>query len=105
MTISTKNEIVELLEQYQIEFQINGIIELSQSQNLSLIPSKKIIKILGLKHDEGHKVFIDKLNQIESDWLLIFLKYESYYEVYNAESEIIKKNFYLLIYEILDGLK
>lgn len=105
MTISQQNEIIETLKHYQIEYQTNGIIELSQDQNLSVIPSKKITEILGLKQDEGHQVFIDKLNQIESDWLLIFLKYESYYEVYNTEGEIIKENFYKLIYEILDGLR
>lgn len=105
MTISQQNEIIEILQQYQIKYQTNGILELTQDQNLSVIPSTKITEMLGLIQDEGHRAFIDILNQIEKEWLLIFFKYESYYEVYDNEEAIIKHNYYILIHEILDGLR
>jgi hypothetical protein len=100
------NKISEILQQHQIKFiKTNNKLELQPDQDLTAIPSKKIVKMLGLKQDKGHIIFIEKLNQIENNWLQIFIRYESYYGVYNAETEIINENFYALINEILDGLQ
>lgn len=105
-TFYYQNKIAEILEQHKIEFiKKNDKLNLKPDQNLSIIPSKKIVKMLELKQDKGHQVFIKKLNQIENNWLFVFLKYESYYEVYNTQGEIIKENFHILINEILDGLQ
>lgn len=104
MTTANQIKIAEILDHYHIRFNLEDKSELEPDQNLSIIPSTKIVNMLGLKNDKGHQVFIEKLNQIESNWLAIFLKYESYYDVYNNNGEVIKHNFYLLIHEILDGL-
>lgn len=101
-----KNKIPKILRKYNIDFiKTEAKLELKSDQDFTSIPSKKIVKMLGLKKDKGHVVFIEKLNQIENTWLLIFLKYESYYDVYNTDGQIIKEGFYSLINEILDGLQ
>lgn len=105
MTINNRNIIIGILDKYQIGFTENAEIEITPDQDLKLIPSEEIIKILGLKQDNGHQIFIEKLHEIENEWLLIFLKYEKHYDVYDTVGEIIIDNFFNLIEEILDGLK
>lgn len=105
MTPYNQNKIAEILNAYQIRFNQEGKLNVDLDQDLSVVPKEKIVNMLGLKNDEGHHIFIEKLHQIESNWLLIFLKYESYYDVYNGKGEIIKENLYSLINEILDGLQ
>lgn len=104
MTSTNQTKIAEILDHYQIKFIQEDKLELEPDQDLSIIPNETIVNILGIKNDEGHQIFVEKLHQIEINWLTIFLKYESHYDVYNIEGEVIIHNFYLLIYEILDGL-
>jgi hypothetical protein len=106
MTFYEKNKIKKIFKKHNIDFtEEMGIVEIKDNQDLGLLPNKKVIKILGLKNDKGHLCLISKLNEIEKLWLNIFFKYYKYYEVYNDNGEIIKSNFYILIYEILDGLE
>lgn len=105
MTIHQRTEITGILEQYQIKFINDNILQIESDQNLSIIPSEEIIKILGLKQDNGHQIFIEKLSEIENEWLNIFLKYEKYYDVYNNTGEINLDSFFNLLHEIIDGLK
>lgn len=101
-----KNNIAKILRKCNVDFVENeaGIIIITD-ENLNSIPSEKIIKMLGLKKDTGHLALINKLNEIEKSWLHIFFKYYIHHEVYDNNGAIIKSNFYILIYEILDGLE
>ncbi|MBB4804381.1 hypothetical protein HNP37_004468 [Flavobacterium nitrogenifigens] len=105
MTIHQHTEITGILQQYQIKFINDNILQIESDQNLSIIPSEEIIKILGLRQDNGHQIFIEKLSEIENEWLNIFLKYEKYYDVYNNIGEINLDSFFNLLHEIIDGLK
>jgi hypothetical protein len=101
-----KNKIPEILRKYNIDFiKTEAKLELKSDQDFTSIPSNKIVKMLGLKQDKGHVIFIERLNQIEKNWLFIYFKYENYYDVYNTDGQIIKEGFYSLINEILDGLQ
>jgi hypothetical protein len=103
---SKKNNIAKIFRKYNVDFVENeaGII-LITDEYLNLIPSEKIIKMLGLKKDTGHLCLINKLNEIEKEWLHIFFKSYLYYDVYDKSGVVDMSNFYILIYEILDGLK
>lgn len=101
-----KNNIAKILRKYNVDFSEDKVgITIITDENLNSIPSKKIIKMLGLKKDTGHLCLINKLNEIEKSWLHIFIKGYIYYDVYDNNGEIVKSNFYILIYEILDGLQ
>lgn len=105
MTFYEKNNIPRILKQFNIEFIAErGSFEIEDNQPLKSLPSKKIIKMLGVKQDEGHLCLIMKLNEIEPSWLYVFFKYWRNFEVYDDNGDINKSNFYSLIYEILDGL-
>jgi hypothetical protein len=104
--LQKKNSIAKVLRKYNVDFvEVDGRISITSDMNLNSIPSEKIIKMLGLKKDKGHLHLLNKLNGIEKSWLYIFLKYYTYHEVYDNNGEIIKSNFYIFIYEILDGLE
>lgn len=101
-----KNNIVRTLQKHNVDFvEIESRIKIISDENLYSIPNEKIIKMLGLKKDIGHLCLINKLNEMQKSWLHIFFKYYTHHEVYDNNGEIIKSNFYILIYEILDGLE
>jgi hypothetical protein len=105
MTFYENNEVATILINYNIDFiEDNGSFEIENNQDLSLLPNKKIIKMLGLKKNDGHLCLVMKLNEIEPSWLYVFFKYCRHFEVYDDNGKIIKSHFYSLINEILDGL-
>nr|WP_315232345.1 hypothetical protein [uncultured Flavobacterium sp.] len=105
MTFYENNEVATILTDYKIDFiEGKGSFEIEDNQDLSLLPYKKVIKMLGLKKNEGHLCLVMKLNEIEPSWLYVFFKYWRYFEVYDDDGKIIKSHFYSLINDILDGL-
>lgn len=49
MHSTNQNKIIEILDNYQIRYNLQGKLELEPDQDLSIIPSKKTTKMLSLK--------------------------------------------------------
>ena len=83
-----KHKVIETLLKYNIKFeQYQDRFEI-ESQDLTIIPSKKIVKMLGLKNNKGNETLIDSLNKIRPEWLLTFYSYHYHYFVYNEEGNV-----------------
>lgn len=104
MTTEQLNQVDKVLQQYNINFRRSDYIEIEPDQNTSRIPATTILQIIGLKQDEGHQIFIKKLNQINIYWLSIFLKYESDLNVYDSDASTNLENIYEFLWDIIDGL-
>lgn len=104
MTTEQLNQVDKVLQLYNINFRRSDYIEIEPDQNTSRIPATTILQIIGLKQDEGHQIFIKKLNQINKYWLSTFLKNEIYLDVYDFEGRINLEKVYDFLWDIVDGL-
>lgn len=100
-----KNNIDFYCEQNDIPFlAINKTGDIENNRDLDFLPYEVVLKLLGLKRDKGHLYLIMKLNDFDKSWLNTFLKYQRYYEVHDNDGKINRRNVYLLILDIFDGL-
>jgi hypothetical protein len=105
MTSEQLNAVDKILKQYGINFKRSETIEIELDQNTAKIPAVTILQMIGLKQDEGHQIFIEKINQINKYWLATFLANEIYLDVYDRKGRTNLENIYCFLDEILDGLR
>jgi hypothetical protein len=98
-----RNNAKTIFKKYNIAFSDHeNFLEIS-NQDLSTLPNKEILKIIGLKNDEGHDLLVASLNKIVPEWLQIFFISNHFYDVYDINGEVVMVNMHEFLLEIIEG--
>jgi hypothetical protein len=98
-----RNNAKTIFKNYNIDYLEDEIILEIIDQDLSSLPNKEILKIIGLKNDEGHELFVASLNKIVPEWLQIFFIANHFYDVYDINGEVEMVNMHEFLLEIIEG--